>query len=65
MRPVQGHPACTRILFQLSTRSHACCFSDSSVLDRLLFVQGGAVIPSFDEKCSSQVFESRVEQSVG
>jgi hypothetical protein len=56
---------CTRVLFQLSTRSHACYFSDSSVLDMLLFVQGGAVIPSFDKKYFSQVFESRVEQSVG
>jgi hypothetical protein len=56
---------CTRFLFQLSTHFHACCFSDSSVLDRLLFVQVGVVIPSFDEKYSSQVFESRVEQSVG
>jgi hypothetical protein len=65
MQHVQGQMVCTRVLFHLSTRSHACCFSDSSVLDRLLFNQGGAVIPSFGEKYCSQVFKSRVEQSVG
>ena len=32
---------------------HVCCFSDSSRLDRFLFNQGGAVIPSYGEKCSS------------
>jgi hypothetical protein len=37
-RPIEGQPTCTHVLFQLSMRSHACCFSDSSVLDMLLFV---------------------------
>ena len=56
----------TRGLYKVSSRVHAFCLCSARVcthailvtvacLDRLLFVQGGAVIPLFDKKYSSQV----------
>jgi hypothetical protein len=66
----------TRGLYKVSPCVHTFCLYSACIctrvvlvivacLDMLLFVQSGEVIPSFDKKYSSQVFESRFEQLVG